>query len=128
MLVQHIQDLYISGVYKQMKNAFTCFTIYLHLLESCKSICMSHFCVENACVPLGCNDFTHLTPYRYNATLNPVCYVTNTSSVVEITCPEGFVFENTFTKTQAVECVCAANTGYPAINQNCIDGMLHKFN
>ena len=68
----------------------------------------------------GCNDFVSKTPYRYNQTLYPTCYMTSDSAVVEISCPNGYKFEDTDSTTQTVKCVCADTTGFPIINSNCV--------
>ena len=52
--------------------------------------------------------------------------MTNTSSVVELTCPEGYVFAENGNKTVQSECVCGENTtGYTSINTTCIGKRLN---
>ena len=42
------------------------------------------------------------------------------SSVVELTCPVGFVFAENGARTVQSECVCRENIGYTDINATCL--------
>ena len=66
-----------------------------------------------------CNDVFADQSHFQNITLSPTCYMTNTSSVVELTCPDGYVFENG-NKTVQSECVCKDNATYTRINTTCL--------
>ena len=76
----------------------------------------------------GCNNYFDEVSYFKDASLSPVCYMTDTSSVVELTCPEGHVFaENTANKVTS-ECDCKEESGYSTINATCLCKLsCHRF-
>ena len=61
-----------------------------------------------------------ITPYISDASLSPICYMTLTSSVVELTCPPGQIFESNNSSRLVIECVCGGNTGYASVSVNCV--------
>ena len=67
-----------------------------------------------------CNHHFNNVTYFKDTTLSPKCYMTNHSSVVELTCPDGFVFAENGARTVQSECVCRDNIGYTAINATCL--------
>ena len=67
-----------------------------------------------------CNDhFDNVTYFKDN-TFSPKCYMTNHSSVVELTCPVGYVLAENGARTVKSECVCKDNIGYTPINATCL--------
>ena len=71
------------------------------------------------CLP-ECNDHFDKVPYFNDTTLSPKCYMTTNSSVVELTCPVGYVFAENRARTVKSECVCRENIGYTPVNTTCL--------
>ena len=69
---------------------------------------------------LECTDHFGNVTYFKNTTLSPKCYMTSNSSVVELTCPEGYVFAENGARTVQSECVCEENATYTKINATCL--------
>ena len=69
----------------------------------------------------GCNDYSDgIASLISDASLSVTCYMTSTSSVVELTCPMGYTFEGTNSTTVQTECVCTEYMGYPSFNGTCL--------
>ena len=76
---------------------------------------MSHY----ICIP-ECTDHFDKVAYFNDTNLSPKCYMTNHSSVVELTCPDGFLFAENGAQTVKSECVCEENATYTPINAICL--------
>ena len=60
-----------------------------------------------------------ITPYISQASLSPKCYMTKTSSVLELTCPPGTIFYSNGASRLLIMCVCGGNTGYSSAKIFC---------